>query len=63
MREIILSHVKGHPEHFLMQTTVNKSNSKDMLDCFINIYVHTELVDWPHRMNSATVCKCMATDM
>ena len=31
-----------------------------MLDWFINIYVHTELVDWPHRVNSTTVCKCMA---
>ena len=29
-----------------MLTSVNKSNGKDMLDCFINIYVHTELMDW-----------------
>jgi len=60
-REIVLSHIKEHPEHFLMQTSINKSNtcSKDMLDCFINIYVHTELGEWPYLVNSATVCKCM----
>ena len=39
-----------------MQSSVSKSNGKDMLDSFINIYVHTELVDWLYRMNSATVC-------
>ena len=54
-REIVLLHVKEHPEHLLMQTSVNKSNGKDMLDCFINICVHTELVDWPYRVNSTTV--------
>ena len=25
---------------------MSKSNGKDMLDSFINIYVHIELVDW-----------------
>jgi len=46
-----------------MQTSVNKSNGKDMLGCFINIYMHTELVEWLCCVNSATACKCMATDM
>ena len=55
-----LSCVKEHPEHFLMLTRVSKSNGKDILDCFINTYVHTELVDWVYRVNSVTVCKCMA---
>ena len=62
MREIILSHFKEHPG-FLTQTTVSKSYGKDMLGCFINIYVHTELVEWLYRVNSATACQCMATDM
>ena len=60
MREIVLSCVKEHPEHCLVQRSVSKSNGKDMLDSFINIYVHTELVDWLYRGNFATVCKCMA---
>ena len=60
MREIVLSCIKEHPEHFLAQSSISNSNSKDMLDCFINIYVHTELVDWLYHVNSATVCKCMA---
>ena len=40
-----------------MQSSVSKSNGKDMLDCFINIYVHSELTDWLYRLNSTTVCK------
>ena len=60
MREIVLSHVKEHPEHFLVQSSISKSNGKVMLDYFINIYVHTDTVDWLYHMNSATVCKCMA---
>ena len=39
-----------------MQSCMSKSNNKDMLDSFINIYVHTELADWLYRVNSATVC-------
>ena len=48
-----------------MQNSVSKSNGKEMLDCFSNIYVHTELamVDWLYHVNSATACKYMATDM
>ena len=57
------SRFKEHPGHFLMQTSINKSNGKDMLDCFINIYMHTKLVKWLYRVNSATTCKCKATDM
>ena len=60
---MVLSRFKEHPGHFLMQTSVSKSNGKDILDCFINTYVHTKLVEWPCRMNSTTACKCMATDM
>ena len=63
MREIILSRFKEHPGDFLMQISISKSNGKDMLDFFINIYVHIELVEWLYRVNSATACKCMATDM
>ena len=36
MREIVLLRFKEHPGHFLMQTSVSKSNGKDMSDCFIN---------------------------
>ena len=39
-----------------MQSCMSKSNGKDMLDSFINIHVHTELVDWLYCVNSATVC-------
>ena len=60
---MVLSRFKEHPGHFLMQTSISKSNGKDILDCFINAYVHTELVEWPCCMNSTTACKCMATDM
>ena len=62
-RETVLSCFKEHPGHFLMQTTISKSNGKDMLDCFINIYVHTELVEWLYHVNSGTACKCIAADM
>ena len=31
-REIVLSHVKEHLEHFLVQSSVSKSNGKEMLD-------------------------------
>ena len=46
MTAIVLLLTKEDPEHFLMLTCISKSNGKDMLNCFINIYVHTELVDW-----------------
>ena len=63
MREIVLLHFKEHPGHFLKQTSVSKSNGKDILYCFINIYVHTQLVEWLCCANSATACKYMATEM
>ena len=63
MRKIVLSRFKEHPGHFLIQTSVSKCNGKDMLDCFINIYVQTESVDWLYHVNSAIACKCMATEM
>ena len=58
----MLSRAKEHLKHFLMLTRVSKSKGlgKDMLDCFINIYEHTELVDWLYRVNFAAVCKCIA---
>ena len=46
-----------------MQSSLSKSNGKDILDSFINIYVHTELVDWLYHVNSATVCKSWLCDM
>ena len=60
MRAIVLSLTKEDPEHFLMLTCISKSNGKDMLNCFINIYVRTELVDWLYCVNSTTLRKCMA---
>ena len=63
MREVVLPCFKEHPGHFLMQISVSKSNVRDMLDCFINIYVYTKLVEWLYRVNSAMACKCMATEM
>ena len=33
-----------------------------MLDCFINIYVHIELMKWLYLVNCVTACKCMATE-
>ena len=61
MGEIILMCVKEYPEHLLVQSSISKSNDNDKyVDCFINIYAHTDLVDWLYRANFATVCKCMA---
>ena len=37
---------KECPDLFLKLTRANKTNGKDILDCVINIYVHTELADW-----------------
>ena len=37
-REIVLSCVKEHLEHFLVQSSISKSNGNDVLDSFINIY-------------------------
>ena len=54
---------QGTPRALLNTCRVSKSNGKDILDYFINIYVHTELVEWLYRVNSTTACKCMATDM
>ena len=34
-----------------MQNSVSKSNGKGMLDSFINIYLHTELVDWLYHVS------------
>ena len=39
MRAIVLSLAKEHAEHFLMLTCISKINGKDMLNCFIYIYV------------------------
>ena len=41
---MVLLRIKEHLEHFLMQSCVSKNNGKDMLDSFINIYVHPELI-------------------
>ena len=41
---MVLLCIKEHLEHFLMQSCVSKNNGKDMLDSFINIYVHPELI-------------------
>ena len=63
MREIVLLPFKKPPGHFSMQTNVSKSNGKDILDCFKNIYAYTTLVEWLYHVNSITACKCMATEM
>jgi len=33
----------------IILTRVSKTNGKNMLDCFINIYVRTEFSDWIYR--------------
>ena len=45
-KEIVLLSTKECLDHYLILTSVNKTNCKDILDCFINIYADTELADW-----------------
>ena len=49
-RKMVLKHTKECLDHFLILTRVSKPNRLDMSNCFIiifiNIFAHTELVDW-----------------
>ena len=56
LTEIILKHETECMDHFLILTRVSKINSKDMLDCFINIYVPSSIFNYTH-MNLINLCK------
>ena len=58
LTEIILKHETECLDHFLILTRVSKINSKDMLDCFINIYVPSSIFNYTH-MNLINLCMIM----